>query len=400
LSWETSTIGEVLEVLKNGVSCVQGKEAVGDKITRIETISQQVIDFNRVGYSTLSKADKDKSRLEVGDILFSHINSPIHVGKTAIYQGGEELFHGINLLLIRTKKDVNPNFFNYFLKNLFYSGYWVRNCKQAVNQASVNQQDIKRIHFSYPPLSKQLSIVDNLNSAFYEIDNAIEATTQNIKNASNLLVNFITRKINEAAENFPTIKLGEACNGVEYGTSAKSLSEGKVPVIRMGNLSNGAIDFTDLVYTNDLEDIAKYSLKAGDVLFNRTNSPIHVGKTAIFNGGLEAIFAGYLIRVNYKKELINPEYLNLYLNSERIRKHGFSVMSHSINQANINGSKLKEYPFVMPSMEVQSEIAFSVAALKAEVDKLIATYEAKVANLNILKTSILTKAFANTPQKA
>lgn len=400
MSWQISTIGEVLEVLKNGVSCTQNKDAVGDKITRIETISQQVIDFNRVGYSALSEADKDKSRLEVGDILFSHINSPIHVGKTAIYEGGEELFHGINLLLIRTKKEVNPNFFNYFLKNLFYSGYWVRNCKQAVNQASVNQQDIKKIPFLYPPLSQQLSIVDNLNSAFYEIDNAIEATTQNIKNASNLLVNFITGKINEAAEKFPTIKLGEACNGVEYGTSAKSLSEGRVPVIRMGNLSNGAIDFTDLVYTNDLEDIDKYSLKAGDVLFNRTNSPIHVGKTAIFNGGLEAIFAGYLIRVNYKKELINPEYLNLYLNSERIRKHGFSVMSHSINQANINGSKLKEYPFVIPSMEVQSEIAFSVAALKAEVDKLIATYEAKVANLNVLKTSILTKAFSNALQKA
>lgn len=282
---------------------------------------------------------------------------------------------------------------------LFHLFNFIELPKRGAAQPFISKGDIQKFEVDIPPISKQLEIVENLSNTFSEIDNAIQLVQQNIKNASSLLENFIANQIDKAAEKFPTIRLGNACNGVEYGTSSKSLNEGLVPVIRMGNLSNGAIDFTDLVYTSDADDIKKYALKAGDVLFNRTNSPVHVGKTAVFNGGLDAIFAGYLIRVNYKKELVNPEYLNLYLNSEKVRNYGFSVMSHSINQANINGSKLKEYPFVMPSIEIQNEISFEVARLREEVVKLKNSYENKLNNLMGLKAAILTKAFTSALPK-
>ena len=45
----------------------------------------------------LTETEQEKSKLLLGDILFSHINSSIHVGKTAIYEGEEEIYHGINL---------------------------------------------------------------------------------------------------------------------------------------------------------------------------------------------------------------------------------------------------------------------------------------------------------------
>lgn len=44
----------------------------------------------------------------------------------------------------------------------------------------------------------------------------------------------------------------------------------------MGNIQNGKIDWSDLVYTDNEDDINKYELKKNDVLFNRTNSPIYV----------------------------------------------------------------------------------------------------------------------------
>jgi len=69
------------------------------------------------------------------------------------------------------------------------------------------------------------------------------------------------------------------------------------------------------MYSDNEEEIEKYSLKFNDVLFNRTNSPELVGKTAIYKCEMPAIFAGYLIRINRKEELLDAEYLTYFLNS-------------------------------------------------------------------------------------
>jgi type I restriction enzyme, S subunit len=44
-----------------------------------------------------------------------------------------------------------------------------------------------------------------------------------------------------------------------YGTSAKSAKTGSIPVLRMGNLQDGEIDWEDLVYTSDNTEIQKYA---------------------------------------------------------------------------------------------------------------------------------------------
>jgi len=56
------------------------------------------------------------------------------------------------------------------LVSLFQNGYWRRTAKQSVNQASVNQKDIKSVPFSYPSLPEQQRIVAKLEAAFAEIE--------------------------------------------------------------------------------------------------------------------------------------------------------------------------------------------------------------------------------------
>ena len=104
-------------------------------------------------------------------------------------------------------------------------------------------------------------------------------------------------------------KLGWLTCGMEYGTSAKSAKSGTTPVLRMGNIQNAKFDWADLVYTSDEDEIAKYLLHDGDVLFNRTNSPELVGKTAIYSSERPAIFAGYLIRVNHIRTVVDSQYV-------------------------------------------------------------------------------------------
>ena len=97
---------------------------------------------------------------------------------------------------------------------------------------------------------------------------------------------------------------------------------GTVPVLRMGNIQNAKFEWSDLAYTSDDDEIAKYLLHDGDVLFNRTNSPELVGKTAIYRDERPAIFAGYLIRVNHIRAVSASQYLNLFLNSRVAGEYG------------------------------------------------------------------------------
>jgi type I restriction enzyme S subunit len=187
------------------------------------------------------------------------------------------------------------------------------------------------------------------------------------------------------------IELGSASD-FSYGSAAKSAPSGNVPVLRMGNIQDGNLDWSDLVYTSDPREIEKYRLTAGDVLFNRTNSPALVGKTAVYRGERPAIYAGYLIRVRCGERL-DPEYLAYCLNSSPGRDYCRRVKTDGVSQSNINAKKLAAFEFKLPSMDEQREI---VRRIEAAMDwlNIVATEQEKAARLlDHLDQGLLAKAF-------
>lgn len=157
-------------------------------------------------------------------------------------------------------------------------------------------------------------------------------------------------------------RLGEICSNFDYGTSTKSIESGKYPVIRMGNIQDGVIDWTKLKYTNDEDDFEQYKLQYGDLLFNRTNSREMVGKTAIYNERRDAIHAGYLVRVRVIKPII-PSFSNFVLNSPMHRDWCNTYRSDAIGQSNINATKLKSFVYPLCSHQEQIVIVQKVNAL-------------------------------------
>lgn len=150
---------------------------------------------------------------------------------------------------------------------------------------------------------------------------------------------------------------------LKYGTSEKSSSVGKIAVLRMGNITNvGTIDYSNLVYSSNDEDIEQYSLEKDDLLFNRTNSSEWVGKTAIYKEEQPAIYAGYLIRV--RPLLISPDYLNTVMNSGYYHGWCYNVKTDAVNQSNINAQKLSQLMIPIPPLKEQGRIV-------AEMDKWI-----------------------------
>lgn len=150
-------------------------------------------------------------------------------------------------------------------------------------------------------------------------------------------------------------KLEDIAYDLMYGTSEKSSRLGKIPVLRMGNINReGGLDWNDLVYSNNEEDIEKFNLLHNDLLFNRTNSSEWVGKTAIYKGERPAIYAGYIIRL--RTIFVNADYINFVMNSQYHRNWCNDVKTDAVNQSNINAQKLSVFRVPLPPIEEQNRI--------------------------------------------
>ena len=123
----------------------------------------------------------------------------------------------------------------------------------------------------------------------------------------------------------------------------------------MGNINReGGLDWKDLVYSNNEEDIEKFNLLHNDLLFNRTNSSEWVGKTAIYKGERPAIYAGYIIRL--RTIFVNADYINFVMNSQYHRNWCNDVKTDAVNQSNINAQKLSVFRVPLPPIEEQKRI--------------------------------------------
>lgn len=260
------------------------------------------------------------------------------------------------------------------------------------------------VEIPLPPINEQQRIVNRIESLFAKLDRAKELIENTLaqfeQNKMAILHKAFTGELTAKWRKENNIDLSswkektidELCTSLKYGTSKKSKPEGSVVVLRMGNLQNGEIDWSNLMYTDDKEDIEKYLLKKGDVLFNRTNGSADlIGKTSIYRGEYPAIYAGYLIKLDYGKDIIG-EYLNYIMNSNKARAYCNKIKSSGASQFNINAKKIGAFKIPVPTIEEQQEIVNILDNLLAKYNK-IKNLEQQLEKIELLKKAILAKAF-------
>lgn len=201
--WVETDLDTVIERMSNGSSLKQHEEYFEGSlpISRIETIAAETIDLERVKYVKADKKDIEKYQLLEGDILFSHINSDKHLGKTALFNIEHTVLHGINLLLLRSWKVINSDFLYLVLRDLRFSGRFIEVAQRSVNQSSINQKKLKAFKIPLPPRAAQDRIVvkvDALMAQHAAIQHAMERIPQLLKDfRQQVLTQAVTGKLTE-----------------------------------------------------------------------------------------------------------------------------------------------------------------------------------------------------------
>jgi type I restriction enzyme S subunit len=183
----------------------------------------------------------------------------------------------------------------------------------------------------------------------------------------------------EVPDGWCVLALQDLIRRAQYGLSVKADRDARsgMPMLRMGNIQEGRIDTADLKYVGlKPADADVYRVRRGDILFNRTNSPELVGKAAVYELDLAAVFASYLVRIECDERLLSSRYLCGWINSPWGRRWARTVRTDCVSQSNINVSRLLTLPVPAPPLAEQLEIVRRIDelfALAGEMERQVET---------------------------
>lgn len=388
-TWPKVRLGEVLRHRKEFITI---DDLTTYKRPRVQLHAQGIVLRDEVP-GVLIKT-KTQQVCRAGEFLVAEIDAK--VSGFGIVPGSLEasIVSSHYFLFAINERKLERGFLDYFIRTPAFHD-------QVAAQGSTNYAAIRPAHvlgyeIPLPPLAEQRRIVARIEVLAAQIAEARSLRHQAAEEAEALVASRVSQLFGDGPRHgWKAGVLGDYVTDDCYGTSEKTSNDDSgTPVLRMGNIQDGQLDFRDLKYLHLSEkDRRKLLLERGDIVVNRTNSAELVGKCAVFEAEGEFAFASYLIRLRLDREQAEPRLVAAFINSPLGRAYMLSEKKQMTGQANVNSTKLKALPISLSSLHEQRRIVAELDGLQARVDALKRLQAETAAELDALLPSVLAKAF-------
>lgn len=167
--WPSASLGAlVASGPQNGLYKPAEAYGEGTPILRIDAFYDgEVTDFTKLKRLQLAPAEVDLYRLHENDIVVNRVNSMEFLGKSALIAGQQEdtVFES-NMMRFSVDRDhVEPRYLIAFLQSSFIKGQILQRSKNAVNQSSINQDDVQSFLIRVPPIAIQREFASRITRA-------------------------------------------------------------------------------------------------------------------------------------------------------------------------------------------------------------------------------------------
>lgn len=163
---------------------------------------------------------------------------------------------------------------------------------------------------------------------------------------------------------------------------------------RMNNITTeGQLDFSKKRRVpRETRSLESFFVEPGDILFNATNSPELVGKSAFFPGYDEpAVFSNHFLRLRPREDKLDGRYLARWLVLQFQRKVFQSMCRQWVNQATVGRDSLLGLRMPLPPLAEQRQIAEVLDRAEA----MRANRRAALVKLDTLTQSIFLDIFGD-----
>ncbi len=387
--WRSRTVGELTSLLRRGTAPVYVDES------EVMAIGQRcVTDADFDGSRSRPHSAVAMSKViapELGDVLINSTGTGT-IGRSVVFRenGARYIVDGHVTVARPRDKDLVGRWLNDILRSPQGQRYLEARCYAgSTNQIELSSAALAAMPIAVPSVTEQRRVAYVLDTLDGQIRSA-ELVLSKLRVvryglADHLLAVGVdgdgsTRDSREERTAFCETALGwrprgwrvaplrEFLASSDYGISSSLSDSGRVPVLRMNNFADGEAKLDDLKYS-DGADAARLTLSPGDVLFNRTNSMEHVGRTGIWRGQLDVVsFASYLVRLVPNERLTN-EYLNRLLNLRQTQIDLRRWATPGVHQVNVNPTNLRRVVVAVPdSLSEQDRICEALARHDARIE--------------------------------
>ena len=346
-----------------------------------------------------------KQIVEQGEVLVCKINPRINrvweVGNFTNYQK----IASSEWMVVNTNNIINSSFLRYQFSAPFFRSVLqseVSGVGGSLTRARPKIVDSYAVKLA--PLAEQERIVAKLDAAFAHVE-TLKTSLARIpellkKFRQTVLTQAVTGKLTETdriTKLFPvwsTKKLSLISEKITVGYVGKMSDEYKesgIPFLRSQNIRAFRYSSNNLLYISEEfhNKIKKSILKPGDVAIVRSGYP---GTTCVIPENIIEANCSDILILTPKKDLLNPFYVSIFMNSEFGKELVFHGKVGNAQQ-HFNTKTLQNTEIPLPPLEEQQEIVSRVEALFAKADVIEAQYQRLKEKIDKLPQALLAKAF-------
>lgn len=358
----------------------------------------------------LIAADIERYKLVEHD-WFAYNPMRLNIGSIARWKSESEILVSPDYVVFKCITDdesgIEPGYLDHFRRTKAWDDFVTEGGDGGV-RVRIYYKDIARLQLELPSLPEQQKIAECLSS----VDELMAAQARKVDALKTHKKGLMQKLFPREDETQPRLRFPKFQNAKKwdvkpfeafvaksfYGTSSSTSPTGKYPVLRMGNMLDGGLDFKNLVYLDlDPDSFEAFRLEDGDILLNRTNSPALVGKISLFGLKSECMTASYIVTYRLNKKRINPSFCNSMLNTPLYQARIRSFAKPSVSQVNINPTTFKKDLIVsVPSLPEQE----CIAACLSSLDALITGETQKLGALKTYKKGLMQQLFPSLEEAA
>jgi type I restriction enzyme S subunit len=401
--------------------------------------------FTKTYFTSDKAAVKGAFVSQKGDILVSRVRPT----RGAITVTKEEMIHVSSALtVLRTLLDIPSSYIHYFLGwNRGFLDFLGENSTGTM-YPTVKENFILDYSIPLPPLEEQHRIVAKIEELFTKLDAGVVALKKvkaqlkryrqavlkyafegklteewrrenkdKIEPASVLLERIKEERRKKAKGKFrelppvdtlasPELPEGwvwtnidsivsDSLIGLDRSSREQNTEGHGVPYIKMNNVTmEGRVLLGDIVYVDVTdEELLRYCVREGDILFNTRNSVELVGKTGLVRGQVQGVvYNNNLMRIRVAND-VSPAFLGYQMCSPCFRSRMESVKRATTNVAAIYAKDLMPLPLAVSSTSEQQKIVEEIEWRFSVVDQAERVVEQSLRQADRLRQSILKKAF-------
>ncbi|MDH1106772.1 restriction endonuclease subunit S [Pseudomonas otitidis] len=391
LKWPRVQLGDVAEQCLGKMLDAKKNKGRPLKYLRNPNVQWFKVDVSDLKEMLFEEHEMNRFGLLEGDVVVCEGGE---AGRAAIWEGQ---VRDVKFQKAIHRVRCGPKLHNRFLVHRLMADYHSGRLAEYYTGVTIKHltgRDLSRYEFELPPVEQQKRIAAILDKADALRAKRRKALEQLDALAQAIFIEMFGDPYTNPMgwdESYTLGDIAEVVSGITKGRKVKDQQLRSVPYLAVANVQDRHLVLEGIKEIEATEqEVSRYKLVSGDLLLTEGGDPDKLGRgTLWFDQLAECIHQNHVFRVRISVPYVRPVFLNWLVGSQRGKRYFMKSAKQTTGIASINMGQLKQFPLIVPPVELQVKFEQRLERLQRLMDE----QKRHLAQLDALFSSLQHRAF-------